>query len=48
MSPAQNPHQTMKRYGCICFSTITRGFSECKYDNFVHQLIHQDKNKPHR
>ena len=47
MSPAQNLHQTMKRYGCICFSTITRGFSEPQiYDNFVN-AIHQDKNEPY-
>ena len=28
MPPAQNPHQTVTPCGCICFSLITRGFSE--------------------
>ena len=30
MLPAQNPHQTVIRCGCICFSLITRGFSETR------------------
>ena len=46
MPPAQNPHQTVTRCGCIYFSLITRGFSEPQTRQFW-RLSHRGENVLH-
>lgn len=41
MSLVQNSYQTLISYRCIYFLTITREFSERKYDNLSYLSINQ-------